>query len=104
MSYARFGWGGSDVYVFFNTGGYYECCFCALQDREFIKDEGDSFWGGYFRNVGEEIETQFDSAEEMVDHLMLHRGAGHYVPQDCIDALLDPEDQKQCRSWRENRG
>lgn len=104
MSYARFGWGGSDVYVFFSVNGFYECCFCLLQEREYVEDES-ALLGGYFQDVGETVQGRFETAQEMVDHLMLHREAGHYVPQDCIDEILDPEDQERCRTWiQEYRG
>lgn len=83
MSYARFGWDGSDVYVFGNTDGKYECCGCALQKRRWVKDP-DRFLGGYLKAVGKIVPHLFDTPGEMVDHLMVHRAAGHTVPEDCI--------------------
>ena len=67
MSYARFGADGSDVYVFFNTGGYFECCACRLAKPDLM--------------------TMV--AEEMAVHLQEHRKAGHCVPQSCIERILE---------------
>ena len=86
MSYARFGWDGSDVYVFGNTDNMYECCGCLLQEREWVEAPGRAL-GGYFRSVGEIVPHVFDTPGEMVDHLMAHRAAGHTVPDDCIAEL-----------------
>ena len=55
MSYSRFGY--ADVYVFMSVGGHLECCGCILGD-----------------------EWAFDSTQAMVDHLSIHRDAGHHVP------------------------
>lgn len=30
MSFSRFGWDGSDVYVFEHVGGFIQCCGCSL--------------------------------------------------------------------------
>lgn len=65
MSYARFS-ATSDVYVFFNNGGYFECCGCRLKKPDLM--------------------TMV--AEEMAVHLVEHRRAGHKVEQECIDAIL----------------
>ena len=85
MSYARFGWDGSDVYVFGNTHNFYECCGCILQEREWVKPSG--VLGGYLKVVGEIVPHVFDTPGEMVDHLMAHRAAGHTVPDECIAEL-----------------
>lgn len=63
MAYARFG-GDSDVYVFFNNAGYYECCGCRL--------------GGW---------PMLDTPGEMLAHLSEHQRAGHKVPAEAIEAL-----------------
>jgi hypothetical protein len=78
MSYARFGWDSSDVYVFQSVGfsdhpnGWLECCACGLGN--------DETWGRMFRAF---------STQEMLDHLQAHRDVGDSVPQDCIDGLLE---------------
>ena len=63
MSYCRFGWDGSDVYVY-PSGQGIECCGCKLKQN---------FTAG--------------TPEEMISHLALHRRAGHYVPPAAIDRL-----------------
>lgn len=85
MSYARFGWDGSDVYVFRSNLGL-ECCGCLLQQREWVRDKSRVI-GGYLKAVGEIVPHTFDTPAEMLTHLDLHREKGHTVPQDCIDQL-----------------
>lgn len=63
MAYARFS--DSDVYVFFNSGGWYECCGCRLPDPG---------------------KTMVDTPAEMVAHLRRHEEAGHDTG-DAIPAL-----------------
>jgi len=63
MSYCRFAWEGSDVYVYGSNRGL-ECCGCRF-DEGFIAKE----------------------PEEMIAHLARHRRAGHYVPQKAIERL-----------------
>jgi hypothetical protein len=73
MSYARFGWDGSDVYVFKSVGdqehpgGWLECCSCSL-----IPDR----WFRAFSTAG------------MIRHLRSHMAHGHHVPSDVIPELL----------------
>lgn len=64
MSYVRFAWDGSDVYVYDSCSGGIECCGC--------------FFGSSF-NCG--------TPEEMIAHLATHRRAGHYVPEYAITGL-----------------
>lgn len=66
MSYCRFAWEGSDVYVFEGQSGL-ECCGCKLSERGFGTSE----------------------PEEMIKHLALHRRAGHYVPDGAILRLWE---------------
>jgi hypothetical protein len=91
MSYCRFIEG--DVYIFLNTDHFLECCGCILQEREWVDDETKPIIKGYFKAVGEIIETWFSTTEDMLTHLQLHKDKGHYIPQSCIDGLL--EDQKE---------
>lgn len=65
MSYCRFAWGGSDVYVFPSSQGI-ECCGCKL-GKDFVTSE----------------------PEAMIDHLAKHRRAGHFVPPEAILALWE---------------
>ncbi len=90
MAYARFGSG--DVYVFFSVGDFLDCCGCLLQDREFMEDSAAPF-GFYLRPVGEHLPTTFHDTQGMVDHLALHRIAGHVVP-DGLEAELWADDAR----------
>jgi len=71
VSYARFGWDGSEVYVFKcvgdreHPGGWLECCSCSLAPA-----------------------YQYFSTVAMVDHLREHTAAGQHVPADVVPALL----------------
>lgn len=76
MSYARFGWDNSDVYVYYDTGGYYNCCACAL--RPSTRPE----------NLLGVESFHCQTKAEMIAHLIdEHRAAGHTVPDDCIEEL-----------------
>ena len=85
MSYARFS--HSDVYVFMCVSGKLECCGCILQTREWVDDPTWPIFGGYLKAVEPIIEHRFDTTQGMVDHLALHRAAGHDVPDGIEDAL-----------------
>ena len=63
MAFARFSEG--DVYVYLNTDGLFECCFCGLAGRCVL----------------------VPTAAEMVAHLEAHRIAGHDVPHDAFEEL-----------------
>jgi hypothetical protein len=65
MSYCRFGWGGSDVYVFESMDGL-TCCGCRLSDDGFVCAE----------------------PEDMIVHLAAHRRAGQFVPDSAIEELF----------------
>ena len=91
MSYARFGWDGSDVYVFFTPAGFLECCGCLLQEREWVEDE-KSFFGGYLKAVGVIVSDRFYSTQAMLEHLRRHQAEGYNVPPDIFaDLLADDE-------------
>lgn len=85
MSYSRFS--HADVYVFMCVSGELECCGCILQEREWVDDPSWPIFGGYLKAVGEEVACSFDNTQGMVDHLALHRAAGHDVPADIESAL-----------------
>lgn len=67
MSFARFSEG--DVYVYLNTSGLYECCFCDL--------------------AGECVRVP--TAAEMLSHVEEHRRAGHKIPGRCVLELRAEE-------------
>lgn len=66
MSYCRFAWDGSDVYVYESREGI-TCCGCMLGGDGFTTSE----------------------PEKMILHLALHRRAGHFVPEHAILALWE---------------
>lgn len=65
MSYCRFAWDGSDVYVYESSDGI-TCCGCQLGTGCTTSDP-----------------------EVMIAHLGVHRRAGHFVPSDAILALWE---------------
>lgn len=91
MSYCRFIEG--DVYIFFSTDNKLECCGCSLQKREWVDDENYPLLKGYFKNIGEIIQTTFSSTQDMLDHLETHKSRGDYVPNFCIEGLLRDKEE-----------
>lgn len=72
MSFARFGVLGSDVYVFQAASTHtYECCACPMFER------------GVTRSVN------LARAVDMIRHLEEHQAAGHCVPAETFEALLE---------------
>lgn len=74
MSYARFGWDGSDVYVFVSVGGWIECCACILHEED---------WASF----------QAKETQEMVDHLKKHQESGHHVPESVFERLWEEHEE-----------
>lgn len=68
MSYCRFWWDDSDVYVYESDRGI-ECCGCKLPE----------YARGYTA----------DDPEEMIAHLLLHRERGHTVPEYALETLRE---------------
>ncbi len=66
MSYCRFGWDNSNVYLFESSEGF-ECCGCWLN----------------------KISQTFETRQDLISHLMIHLQEGHIVPRYAIDALLN---------------
>lgn len=69
MSYARFGWDGSDVYVYESDRGW-ECCGCISHEQTF----------------GSFTTTDLDA---FFAHLDEHRRAGHHVPDNVEPDIRD---------------
>ncbi len=70
MSYCRFWWDDSDVYVYASTEGGIVCCACLMG-------------GGTKR---------FETQQEVIDHLMVHRARGHNVPEYALFRLRAERD------------
>lgn len=101
MSYARFGWDGSDVYVYADVGGAIVCAACALGKAP---DEPNAFglsfppsW--YTPTKGMEFDPHYPDRElpraayqEMLAHLTEHIRVGHNVPGDCLERLVEERD------------
>ncbi len=75
MSYARFGWDGSDVYVFEHVGGFIQCCACWLNEVE----DGDIF----------PESTNLKTPREALAHLEEHVSAGHCVPSKTFEQIRE---------------
>ena len=74
VSFARFGWEGSDVYVFEHAGGFIQCCGCGITEPE----EEDSMWG--FANL--------KTPKEALAHLEEHKKVGDNV-ESAINGITD---------------
>lgn len=102
MSFSRFGWEDSDVYVFEHVGGFIQCCGCWLEPGD--KD-------GWFYDA--------KTPREMLSHLETHEIQGHNVTHarkrileeyEDLDVTIEPykpteEDQKRIDEfWRKIQG
>ena len=74
MSYARFGAGGSDVYVYLDVRGCLCCCGCGIGDQ----------W-------------HYDTTDEMIAHLRQHQAAGDVVLESTIQRL--ESDREENDEW-----
>jgi hypothetical protein len=80
MAYSRWGWDGSDLYVYMDTGGYLNCTACPLMPLA--------------ENAKIKMNQSFHahSTMDMIDHLGEHMDAGHNFPDNIIaDILCDDE-------------
>lgn len=75
LSYCRFGWDGSDVYVYDSVGDFLTCCGCKLER------------GGF--DVGYEGDPDYAACLSMILHLRVHREAGHVVPLYALAELAE---------------
>lgn len=100
MSYCRFI--EADVYVF-TAWDSIECCFCSLQEREWVEDS-TALFKGYFKNIGETVPYKFTSNSEMIGHLRIHQSKGDYVPDYVFEQLSDPADEAWNKKiWEEHK-
>lgn len=82
MSYSRWGWNGSDVYIFGTEWvgqRAIECCDCHFADY----DEPGAF---------------FDNYGDLLRHISDHRAAGHHVP-DYVDQRIREEIADPTEQW-----
>ena len=94
MSYCRFGWEGSDVYIYMSTGGWIECCACSLQPTRRGTLLGEDF------DIHESFKA-YDT-QEMIYHITQHREAGHHVPHYVEEELRN--DDKENMKYIEECG
>lgn len=78
MSFSRFGWEDSDVYVFEHVGGFIQCCGCAISEDEISLES----FGMY----------DADTPREMLSHLDRHEEVGHNVDYARKNILAEYED------------
>lgn len=90
MAYTRFSF--ADVYVYMDVGGYLNCCGCILQKSEWVDDPSKPIFGGYLKPIEPIIPTKFVTTQGMIEHLALHRAAGHDVPDGVEDELRADDD------------
>lgn len=74
MSYARFGWDNSDVYVFEHVSGFIQCCGCHL-----TKDNPDELFGF----------ADLKTARLALEHLDEHVKAGDTVPASTFERIKE---------------
>lgn len=94
MSYARWGWDGSDVYVFATTNAQnqevIECCACNLEEPIKLEIPFTDMFGIKHEYEAKNFYAQYPG--EMISHLNLHIAKGHTVPQDALDRLKEEDD------------
>jgi hypothetical protein len=83
VSYARFGWDGSDVYVYLDVAGSICCCACRLNEPEQWKDGDPLFPPSEY----------LLSTDDAIEHLRRHTEAGHTVPDTAVPNLIADRDE-----------
>lgn len=89
MSYARFGWDGSDVYVFATMRDgkeVIECCACSLVEPEKLDVPFTDIFGITHEYAGSHFYA--DDQAGMISHLHDHELAGDTVVKETYDQLL----------------
>lgn len=83
MSYARFGWEGSDVYVYETSDDMIECCGCRLIETRLCPEcvAGDCANPYCFGFEFTEPFPRLPTAAAMIGHLREHQSAGDHVPE-----------------------
>lgn len=78
MSYCRFGWDNSSVYIFENVSGWLECCGCGL-DRD--------------------IKWDYRDIAEFLAHLDEHEARGDVVPPTVRTEIIQDWQQGRFAEW-----
>lgn len=109
MSYCRWGWDGSHVYVITTTTGL-ECVGCCLHEYVDKSDPNAKGWAalrGIMTKVPDDIEDRFngpDANEKMIEHLERHQAHGDHVPEYVFTQLRDPKDAEENQAhWAKYR-
>lgn len=108
MSYCRFI--EADAYIFQSYSGL-ECCGCALAERRELPQPYKDMLGIVHSFEYEKV-GPFTTAQEMLDHIKIHREAGHDIPEyvdekikkdfpDLTVSIAETEDQRRERRKRE---
>ena len=88
MSYARFGWDGSDVYIFATRDrdgiDCIECCSCSLRKvdepyTDMFGHEFSYFFASFFAYT----------PQDMIDHLNEHAEQGDIVPDETFERIRE---------------
>lgn len=84
MSYARFGWDGSDVYVFLGSEKL-ECCACHIMPTVKFDPPRENFFG---MKISEESQSFYaETPADMIEHLKEHIKSGDTVPEETIEDI-----------------
>lgn len=93
MSYCRFSSG--DVYMYPHAAGFVECCACSLAPTEpanmsdlaeamgMTEEDAPELFEDFQMNGS----LQFNTRSEALEHLQVHRDAGHKVPEYAFERL-----------------
>ena len=94
MPYSRFA--DADVHVVLHVDRYFECSGCLFLDHVWVPDASVPL-GGHVEPTEPTPTTTFYTTDEIIDHLGLHRLAGHHVP-DTVLATLE-RDRAHNDAW-----
>lgn len=87
MAYCHFA-KDSDLLLYHNVDGYYECCGCRLTPKINNTDMHDN--------------VQFQDVEECLKHLLTHIEAGHKVPSHAFERLREERIENSSGPNKEN--
>ena len=98
MAYVRHTHDGSDVYVY-RTDRHLICGWCKFGSVEPWMNGNE-----YVSNI--EFQLSYQGLKSVLEHLMLHRKAGHCVPEYAFERLVKqvPADFPECERHLRERG